>query len=115
MQSVCSESEIRQEVGMAIKIATPKVPGAPQLPPGLASDFSLIQEQFPKIGEKITLMWGSVALQDYLRKTIFDERGGRQGFPMPVVSALMRLHEYHGSLMPEVESSGAWDDVSEKR
>jgi hypothetical protein len=96
---------------MAIKIATPKVPGAPVLPPGIAPDFSLIQEQFPKIGEKIALMWGSVALQQYLNKTIFDERGGRQGFPMPVVSALMRLHEYHGTLMPEAKAADAWGHI----
>jgi hypothetical protein len=97
---------------MAIKIATPKFPGAPILPPDIAPDFSLIQEQFPKVGEKISVMWGSVALQDYLSKTIFDERGGRQGFPMPIVSALMRLHEYHGTLMPVTKSADAWGHIS---
>ena len=97
---------------MPIKIATPKTPGAPQLPPDLASDFSLIQQQFPKVSEKITLMWGGVALQDYLSKTIFDERGGRQGFPLPIVSALMRLQEYHGTLMPSVRNGDAWEHVT---
>ncbi len=96
---------------MAIKIATPKAPGVPVLPTTIAPDFSLIQEQFPKIGEKITVMWGSVALQDYLNKIVFDERGGRQGFPMPVVSALMRLHEYHGTLMPEAKAEDTWDGI----
>ena len=96
---------------MAIKIATPKTPSAPLLPPDLASDFSLIQKLFPRVGEKISLMWGGVALQDYLNKTIFDERGGRQGFPLPVVSALMRLHEYHGTLMPQT-GGDAWDHIT---
>lgn len=96
---------------MALKIATPKTPSAPLLPPDLAADFSLVQEQFPKIGEKITLMWGSVVLQEYLTKIIFDERGGRQGFPMPVVSALMRLHEYHGTLMPEAKAGDTWERI----
>ena len=50
-------------------------------------------------------------LQEYLSKTIFDERGGRQGFPMPVVSALMRLFEYHGTLMPEKKSGDSWEHV----
>lgn len=95
---------------MALKIAIPKARGAPVLPPDLASDFSLIQNQFPKIGDKIALMWGSVVLQEYLSKTIFDERGGRQGFPLPVVSALMRLHEYHGTLMPETKGDD-WSHV----
>jgi hypothetical protein len=98
---------------MAIKIATPKTPGAPVLPPDLAADYSLIQTQFPKIGEKITLMWSSVALQEYLSKTIFDERGGRQGFPLPIVSALMRLSEYHGTLLPESQgNSDTWDQIA---
>jgi hypothetical protein len=101
-----------QEVTMAIKIATPKTPSAPMLPSDLAPDFALIQEQFPKIGEKMTLMWGSVALQAYLNKTIFDERGGRQGFPMPVVSALMRLYDYHASLMPAPGAGDAWEQVA---
>jgi hypothetical protein len=96
---------------MALKITAPKRPGAPVLPAGLASDYSLIQAEYPKIGEKITLMWGSVVLQEYLSKTIFDERGGRQGFPLTVVSALMRLHEYHGSQLPEIKKDESWGHV----
>lgn len=98
---------------MAINIVTPKAPQAPALPPGLAADFALVQERFPKIGEKISQIWGTVGLQSYLSKTIFDERGGRQGFPMPIVSALMRLHEYHGTLVPEDAASAGqvWDDA----
>jgi hypothetical protein len=96
---------------MAIKIATPKARSAPVLPPGLTTDFSLVREQFPKIGEKITALWGSVVLQEYLSKTIFDERGGRQGFPLPVVSALMRIFEYHGTLMPETKAGDDWEHI----
>lgn len=88
---------------MAINIVLPKAPSAPALPAGIAPDFTLIHEQFPKVGDKIALMWGTARLQEYFNKTIFDERGGRQGFPMPIVSALMRLYEYHGTLMPSVE------------
>ncbi len=92
-------------------IVTPKVPSAPVLPSGLKPAFSLIQGQFPKVGEKIALMWGTVGLQEYLTKTIFDERGGRQGFPMPVVSALMQLHEYHDTLIPKVASTDTWENT----
>jgi hypothetical protein len=98
---------------MAINIVSPKKPSAPALPPGIASDFSLVQERFPKIGEKIALIWGTVGLQTYLSKTIFDERGGRQGFPLPVVSALMRLYEFHETLLPPLETTPeqVWDDA----
>jgi len=98
---------------MAINIVSPKKPSAPALPPGIASDFALVQERFPKIGEKISLMWGTVGLQGYLSKTIFDERGGRQGFPLPIVSALMRLHEYHDTVVPPDEATPGqvWEDA----
>ena len=95
---------------MAIKIITPKV-RQPELPSELVSDYSLVQQQFPKIAEKIALMWGRRGLQEYLSKTIFDERGGRQGFPMPIVSALLRLFEYHSALVPDTPSGDAWENV----
>lgn len=98
---------------MAITIVSPKKPTAPALPPGIASDFLLVQERFPKISEKISLMWGTIGLQAYLSSTIFDERGGRQGFPLPVVSALMRLNEYHDTLVPQPVATPeqVWDDA----
>jgi len=98
---------------MAINIVSPKAPSAPALPRDLAPAYVLVQERFPKISEKIAAMWGTVGLQDYLSKTIFDERGGRQGFPMPIVSALMRLHEYHSTLVPDAPTTQGqvWDDA----
>jgi hypothetical protein len=98
---------------MTINIVSPKKPSAPALPLGIASDFSLVQERFPKLGEKILLMWGTSSLQTYLSKTIFDERGGRQGFPLPIVSALMRLYEYHEKLLPGAVTTPAqiWEDA----
>jgi hypothetical protein len=92
-------------------IVSPKVPQQPALPSNMAPDFSLVQQQFPKVAEKIVLMWGTLGLQEYLNKTIFDERGGRQGFPMPIVSALMRLFEYHTTLIPVAPSRDAWDNI----
>lgn len=93
---------------MAIKIVVPKAPSPPVLPADLASDLSLVQQHFPNIGAKITQMWGAVALQNYLGKVILDERGGRQGFPMHVLTALMRLHEHHATLMPKVDAGDPW-------
>ncbi|MDO8988798.1 MAG: hypothetical protein Q7U91_04110 [Sideroxyarcus sp.] len=98
---------------MAINIVKPKAPPAPSLPADLAADFALVQERFPKIGEKIALMWGTVGLQKYLSTTIFDERGGRQGFPLPVVTALMHLFEYHTTLVPDAPAGEGqvWEDA----
>ncbi len=97
---------------MAINIVTPKAPSAPtpKVPAAVMPDLSVIEERFPKISEKISLLWGSIALQEYLNKTIFDERGGRQGFPLAIVSALMRIHEHHEKLIPGAKAS-VWDQV----
>ncbi len=95
---------------MAINIVNPKVQ-QPVLPSGLVPDYSLLQQHFPKVAEKIALMWGKRGLQEYLSKTIFDDRGGRQGFPMPIVSALMRLFEYHSTLIPDIPSGDAWENA----
>ncbi len=97
---------------MALNIVVPKAPPAPALPRGIASDYSAIQEQYPSISAKIAQMWGSVTLQDYLNKIIIDDRGGRQGFPVSILSALMRLYEYHGSLVPDTRTGGTWDHVA---
>lgn len=97
---------------MAIKIVTPKAPPAPTMPARVAPDYSAIQEHYPAISAKIALMWGSVGLQSYLSKIIIDERGGRQGFPMHILSALMRLHDYHATLVPETPSGDTWDHVA---
>jgi hypothetical protein len=93
--------------------ANNEFPGASSsaVPVSVAPEISLIQERFPKIGEKIAQLWGSAGLQEYLSKTIFDERGGRQGFPMPIVTALMRIYEYHSTLIPKTKETDTWGQV----
>lgn len=86
---------------MEIKISVPKAPPpAITMPSGLPPHLSIVWEQFPRIGEKISLMWGYVELQNYLSTIILDERGGRQGFPKPVLAALMEIHKRHAKLVP---------------
>ena len=67
---------------MAINIVTPKVthkvPQQPVLPSGLAPDYSLIQQHFPKIAEKIVLMWGKRGLQEYLSHPRFPQHQNQQ-------------------------------------
>jgi len=76
--------------------ATPK---QPTLPPGIVPDFCLVQQQFPKVAEKITLMWGTLGLHEYLNKPS-STNARTPGISLPIVSALMRLHEYHSTLIP---------------
>jgi hypothetical protein len=46
-------------------------------------------------------MWGYVELQKCLSNIILDDRGDRDGFPKPVLDALMEIHRRHASVVPE--------------
>ena len=96
---------------MTLKIAIPKAPHPPaELPSAVQPDVSMIQEQYPNIGEKIALRWGSAELQKYLNGLVFDERGDREGFPRPIAAAIMRLIKEHGKLVLE-DDKNAWNNV----
>lgn len=97
---------------MALKIITPKAAPMPDFPPAISSEITLVHAQFPRVGEKIAVMWGSVELQHYLSNTIFDERGDRHGFPQPVITALMRIYKFHESLLPETKDGDVWNKFS---
>ena len=95
---------------MVLKISVPKPRPAPPLPADIAPDIAVIQERFPRIGNKITLMWNSAELQKFLNELIFDARGDRQGFPPDIAEILMRIHRYHGQLIPE-DDKHVWNKV----
>lgn len=92
---------MQRYVIMKIKIAVPQAPPALVIPKGIPPHASIIWEKYPRIGEKISLMWGYVELQKYLSDIICDERGGRQGFPVPVMTALLEVHRRHARIVPE--------------
>jgi len=95
---------------MAIKIATPKAPPVEALPPVIQSDVLIIRAHYPNIGNKIAALWGSVQLHKYLNQIIIDDRGDRQGFPQPVVSALLRIFQHHSSVAPaDAAMDATWD------
>ena len=59
----------------------------------------VIGERFPRILEKIELIWGSIELHDYFERTLFVERSNRQGFPQDVMKALGEIHAEHSQLL----------------
>ncbi len=99
---------------MTITLTAPKPHSAPDLPPGIAQDVSFIHENFPNIGHKIMQAWGTGELHRYLGTLIFDERGGRHGFPEPIVSALFRVHETDRRMVPEAAKGDIWDVVLDR-
>ena len=94
---------------MALKIAVPKPRPRPTLPPDAAPDVLLVVDKFPRIGDKILLMWGAIELQKYLCDLIVDQRGDRQGFPPEIGAALLRIYREHSKLFPDNDKS--WNSV----
>jgi hypothetical protein len=60
-----------------------------------SNDLSYIENHFPRIGEKITLMWGAKEFPEYLNSLMIDDRGDREGFPFEVIEEMMFLLEIH--------------------
>jgi len=92
----------------------PSTSSATSFPPEIANDISIIFEKYPDVGKKISQNWGSSRLHDYLNSIIFDERGGRQGFPEQIGSALFRVHEGHSTLFPEIKRGDIWDVILDR-
>jgi hypothetical protein len=61
---------------------------------------SAIEEKFPRIAEQITLLWGFPEMEKYFEKIMYDDRGGREGFPADVMSELVFLGILHGRAYP---------------
>ena len=89
---------------MTEHISNPKSFPANKVPAEIIAEVLILIENFPRIGNRIVLLWGSIDLQNYLNTLIVDERGGRQGFPHPVAEALLRIHTKHSKIVSENES-----------
>ncbi len=60
-------------------------------PPESLDVKSAIEVAFPKIMEKIILIWGHPECEKFLNNLMIDDRGNRQGFNMNVMGELMLL------------------------
>ena len=61
----------------------------------LAGHFDLIKTVHPRLAAAIELMWGTIECEKYMDKLILNERGAREGFSEPVMSALLALYARH--------------------
>ena len=82
------------------------VPLPPKIPPR-----KIIGEKFPKILDRIELLWGSLELHNYLEQTLFTDRSNRQGFPVDVLKALGEIHTEHMRVLKQKRliSVDVWD------
>ncbi len=69
-------------------------PPKPALPPR-----DVLRQKFPRILEKIELLWGTLELHRYFEQTQFMDREKRQGFPEDVIEALGQLNNEHQDLL----------------
>jgi len=88
------------------RLETRKVetPAPPKIPPR-----EILAAKFPKILERINLLWCSPELHNYLEKTLFTDRSNREGFPKDVLQALGEIHIEHTRLLKEKKLLG--DDI----
>jgi hypothetical protein len=79
---------------------------APKIPPR-----KIIGEKYPKILDRIEILWCSLELHKYLEETLFTDRSNRQGFPIDVMKALGEIHTEHTRVLKEKKmiSEDVWD------
>ncbi|MEK7877225.1 MAG: hypothetical protein AAB325_13660 [Pseudomonadota bacterium] len=60
---------------------------------------STIEQKFPHIAKRLTLVWCSEACPVYISSLAVADRPGRQGFPAEVMEDLLMLQEINAMLM----------------
>lgn len=74
----------------------------------------LLEQQFPRVFEKIIQLWTSPALDDYFNELMMDSRDGqRKGFPPDVASELLRLSLVYAKQYKE-SNKDVWGGDTEK-
>lgn len=81
----------------------PTAPVAPKYDP-----LAVLERTFPRIHQRVNLLWGSVELYNYLNDMILDDRHfgsgkERQGFPKEVLEALLHIHKQHSKFAGVIE------------
>lgn len=56
------------------------------------SDASAIEIRYPHVAKGLCDYWGKPECLSYLESLVFDQRGGRQGFPPDVSAELLFLY-----------------------
>jgi hypothetical protein len=59
---------------------------------------STIEQSFPRIAEKLCVVWPSEACAAYITSLIVNKRETRQGFPPEVIEDLLMLHAMNDML-----------------
>ena len=88
---------------------------ARQLLAGLSGKFRLdLLLDYPHVLNRIGELWGHPRqMNQYFEDLLIDSRGGRQGFPLPVISELTRLRAYYQARVDPVKAAppDVWSTV----
>lgn len=67
------------------------------------------EAKYPRIVERISVLWGTVGMERYFTEILFDDRGDREGFPAEVMMEIFALSNYHESTKPSRSAiESAW-------
>ncbi|MCE9639832.1 MAG: hypothetical protein K8S22_06745 [Betaproteobacteria bacterium] len=67
--------------------------------PGDGLPECCIEQQFPRIADKLLVLWPSEACAVYISSLLVNKRETRQGFPKEVVEDLLMLHAINDMLV----------------
>ena len=77
--------------------------------------FKLVNSRFPHIGKKIEFLWGEREFDTMINKLFSDTRGDtRQGFPLEIADALLKLMMLHDTEFPYYKDIDAWGNQWER-
>lgn len=72
-------------------------------------ELELIKTEYPRIHDKIILLWGYPEFDSMMNKLLLDNRiNVRQGFPVNIAKSLIKIHDTHMKLYP-TKTSIEWD------
>lgn len=71
--------------------------------------ISAISINFKHVSDRISLLWGYPELNKYFDDLVIDKRGGRQGFPEQVMSAIFFLQELHSTVVKPPQND-VWEN-----
>jgi len=60
-----------------------------------------LEKNFPRIVEKLTLLWGNEGVSPFLSHLLIDDRGDRQGFTGDIMAEIMFLNNLHEDMVSE--------------
>ncbi len=111
LPTLISDDELEHE-----REARREEPYDPYRRPERPDPWPIIAQNFPRIAQQIQSMWGRSALDEYFARLVIDDRGGRAGFPLDVLQAILEVARLHRSRFQFERPMSPWEhDTSETK